>query len=287
MSLSPEDLYDKQIFDTDTGVSNNSYASPPIQRISGHKPRAKTSLKKCKILLKDESKLNKKLIDFFKRRLLHLNSIGYVFEWIAVYEDELEFYEEQDITKFPMMLCNDEQIPGINNIIKVLSGDGESIQKPVRSVTSRKQSAIAKVNNADDLKDYFMGEMNNDDQEVDENEGTSTDFSKRMAEMNRSRKNAGLHTTSSSKSNPEVHENQNTNQRGVANQRAAPRHPPRIPNRAPSRVSFQDNEDDNDHCETQLSTNTVDLIKSHGTGDDADDSMMEAFWSRMEDETDI
>lgn len=120
------------------------------------------------------SLLNKKLIKYFHKNLTPLNKKGICFEWISVHNDEMEYYEDQGITKFPTMVVDSKNITGVTGIISFLD------KVLTRSV--KKQS--------DSIHEYMVSAINEKDDDDDEDDYNS--FSKnihtKMAEMQAKRK---------------------------------------------------------------------------------------------------
>ena len=295
MPLSPEEFYDQQILNESID-SENIYSSNPVQQAHAKRGKQAKKMTRCRVLLmnhdKQDEKDNEKVIKYFHDKLYKLNKTGLIFEWIPVYEEELEFYEDQDIEKFPTIVINDEKISGFKGIIRYLNN---IINGPVNSnrgnagqratgQAPRKQKPVIPAGNGEDMKDYFMAQLNNNKDDADDEEDKGLDISKRLAKMNQARKSVGLHVGGTT-GNPEVHDLNGRNNRARA--------PPRGNQaRVPARDQYDDYDDDNDTTEvTQrgsggpLSLNTMDLIKQMGD-DSVEQDMMEKFWDNME-ETDM
>lgn len=206
-SLSPEDTFHKNLI-SENETTENLYMPKRIAKPNNtntkqimHNLDDTSNFTKCKILLKDASKLNKTIIDFFKENLQVLNMSKFMFEWIPVYKEEVEFYDEQGIDKFPVMIINnDNHITGISNILDILEN---IVNKNQNILQNNKQEYKPKRQEpSEELKDYFMDELNakgNDDDDDDDDNDKS--FSKtvqdRLRNMNSARKKGGLHTLDS------------------------------------------------------------------------------------------
>jgi len=276
---SPEELFDQQIL-SDSAADYNPYtpAKPPqnpysrpqkqpqqVQQMQAQQQIQRRNIK-CQILLKQLSKLNKKLIEFFKRNLTMLNSKGLEFEWISVDDDELEHYEDQNIDKFPTLVMGPNMISGVTNIKNKLleitsSGRLDNIQDPrfdprndprnnTRNAIDSNKQASLKINNEESMRDYFMNELDMPGDDNGDEENVSNTISQRASAMNQARKNMGQHTTSSSAANPEVHEN------------------------GEKRYEPKKNTNNID------SLNTVDIIKNNKNLQD--DDMMDKYWANQE-----
>ena len=207
MSLSPEEMYYNQLRDTANAGSCNVYDS------NYNKPLAQSLIKpqvlmEYKLLLKNESKLNKELINFFKKNLQNLNKNGLIFDWIIVYNDELEIYADEGISKFPMMITeNSDKIIGKTKIIQTLVSAVHNNNNPTKTTNkSKKKNPAKSVQSADDMKGYMMNELNrNDDTEVDDNEVATNDLTRRASIMNEARRNNRMHVGNAS--SPEIYDN--------------------------------------------------------------------------------
>jgi hypothetical protein len=261
MSVNPEDMYDQSLM-VDERIQPNGYfvqpKKPVIQQRTSQSPQQqyKPQIKRCRMLMKKNSKLNNKIISFFKTNIHVLNSKGFVFEWIPVYEEEIEFYEDQQITKFPTLVINIGNIVGVSNIISKLQefiawNPSQNQNQNQSQNQSRNQNSQIKKETDEEVHDYFMNEMNKDDRNDDEDEDGDGDRSKRTAAMLTSRQSMGLPTGSSSTGNPEVHE--------TVNKKTPPSQQRKVVH----------------------STNTADIAKSMSNGSKEDD-MMAAFWDNQE-----
>lgn len=232
MSLSPEDIYHQQMFNDKQIIKKKR----PV-------------VEKSKVLLMQSSKLNKKVINYFKSNLVRLNQLGLVFEWVPVDESEVEFYEEQDITKFPALMTKEENIFGLNNIIEFL----DNLDKPKEAHTIPPSKF---KNEPDEMKSYFMSKLDEDDEDEDDN--YKNDLSKKAAEMSRMRKTNGQH--SSTASNPEVHE------------------------KSRKKVTFKEVSKKEKPFNQMI--NAVDIVKNNKSSNSEDNDMMQKFWENQE-ETDL
>ena len=207
MSLSPEEMYYNQLRDTANAGSCNVYDSnynkPP-------RPLTKPQVRmEYKLLLKHESKLNKELMNFFLKNLANLNKSGIAFDWIIVYNDELEIYAEEGITRFPMMITEDsDKIVGVTKIIQTLVNAAHNNNDSMKTMnkSSKKKNPAKSVRSADDIKGYMMDELNrNDEADIDENEVATNDLTRRASIMNEARKNNRMHVGNTS--SPEIYDN--------------------------------------------------------------------------------
>lgn len=150
------------------------------------------------LILNNPSKLNKRLIKFFTTNIDFMNRNGMFFEWVVVYEDEMDHYEEQNITEFPVLINGNEQIAGANGIIDRLRGSMSS---------SKQQGSRPSTGGNDDseLRNYFLKELDNkNDDDMDEDDMFANTITQRVAAMNKSRSVNGQHTVRMT--NPEIHE---------------------------------------------------------------------------------
>ena len=248
-----EEIYEQQLLSGDN-LPNNIYMQKPTQR-QPQRQAQKSKFKNYQVLLKQSSKLNKKVIEFFKRNLVDLNRAGYVFEWISVNEDEVDFYAEQDIDKFPSLVTDDDTvIAGVSDITSTL----KNFIKPTDNVPQnrRANNTAVKSNPESDIKDYMMNEINDGNDEDDENETQQTNMHKRAAEMMSKRSSMGLENPNGeTASDPETHKQRNANN------------------------ANNDHSDRNEVTQTD-NLNATNLIKKTGVKDD--DDMMEAFWGNLE-----
>lgn len=284
MSKEPEDIFNEQLMVDDT-ITNNIYLPnnqmPPNKRMSqndaSHQKSA--SLTQCRILLKKSSKLNKKLMGFFEDALYDLNNAGLKFDWIPVYEDEIEQYEEQDISKFPTLVIENTNIFGVSNIIDRLTyilntydtpqSDPHSNNRNVGYPTNRTRTADAPTNRSkpmvvqtdEDMKDFFMAELrpgtkNEPANEEDDDDDFSKHVSQRMASMYQQRKQMGQDTPNSDNAEDQMHN------RRTGRETPQPNASKTVQNKAPAN-----------------STKTMDIIKNNRS---LDDDFMNKYWENQE-----
>lgn len=247
MNLTPEQSFLNDIM----GGNTASDYSIPKQNI--HKP--KLPISECQILLKNESKLNDKLLDFFKRNLKKLNGTRTMFEWVIVYEDEVEYYEDQDIDKFPAMILDGDVIFGLTDIKKTLndlvfpkrakpSGNGN---KQTGAATTTREKPKISESTGDDVRDYFLNDIKKNEtcDEVDENNEFGQTLSRRMTAMMEARSKSGMENKSGSsqKNNQSFNTGRNTDE---------------VP-----------------------STDVMDIVAQTNTGTGEDD-LMEKYWQNQE-----
>lgn len=250
----PEELYDQQMLSGDNLPTNIYMQKPPPQQMQVSKPK----FINCQVLLKQSSKLNKKIIEFFKRNLLNLNKSGYMFEWISVDEEEVDFYAEQDIDKFPSIIIDDNVIAGVSNITSTL----QNFIKPNNHQNNQNnQKQVTKKSNTEsDLKDYFMNEIDpkgkNADNDDDENETMQINMHKRAADMLSKRSSMGLENPNAGTSaNPEVHDQRSNDKSNI-------------------------DHTNRNEVTNNPNLNTTNLIKKNPVSED--DKMEAAFWGNME-----
>src|SRR6476620_1462730 len=271
MSLSPEEEFEQNIL-SEPMAERNSVYKKNIAKV----PRKYI---KCEVLLKHRGRLNQKIITYFSKNLRNLNAEGIKFDWIAVYDEELDFYEEQDIHRFPTLIVNDNKVDGLSNIFKFLSSimnngagiintyfnrNGKSEQRNNQDERRDDQQNNV-VSTREELKYYMAAELNKgktssggfqDDESDDEDK---IDFSKKSAEMIKSRQSAGMAIASSSTVNPEVQEKNNYKK-----------------NNSKKNVTWKDSNTHND----SLTKNAMNVInESRGNGADADDELTQKYWA--------
>lgn len=203
--MNPEDQYHQELEDDEN--KTNSYISPtrmPQQSVSNTNrmpAQVQISLTRCKILMKQNSQLNKQIINYFKQNLHTFNKNGFVFEWIGVHEEEMEFYEEQGIEKFPVLIADDNTVVGISNILKSLnqviasfSRTNSGRQSTVK--TPQRQEPQSKKETEEEMHDFLLRELKSKDAEKgdDDQDNISNTISQRVSSMNQSRKDNGLHS---------------------------------------------------------------------------------------------
>jgi len=250
----PEELYDQQMLSGDNIPTNIYMQKPPPTQVQ------KPKFNNCQVLMKQSSKLNKKIIDFFKRNLVELNRSSYIFEWISVNEEEVDFYAEQDIDKFPSIVINNKVTAGISNITSTL----KNIIKPNNSQQPDRQTGNSnpKVNTESDLKDYFMNEIQPGNDDEDEDDTQQANMHKKASELMSKRHSMGLENPSigGTSSNPEVHDQRNNSRNNNSNNN-------NIDHTSRNEVTTNEN------------LNTTNLIKKTGVKDD--DDMEAAFWENQ------
>ncbi|MGL5935423.1 MAG: hypothetical protein ACRCZI_07345 [Cetobacterium sp.] len=295
MSFSPEEMYNQQLMsESGEGVNGSLYSTnynTVSQTTSRNIQSAHTSQIKCGILLKESSKLNRNLVKYFRNNLKRLNRQGIIFKWTIVYEEEEDLYEEQNITKFPTLIYEDTHISGISPIVRFLditSNDGIDAaveqhyhsERPNRTYQrgSRQRSTpqTRTPPQVDDLKDYFMNELNNDNDNDNDSDDPGTDMSRRVAAMNKARKDAGLHVGSSGSANPEIHER--AAKKRVQFQEEEPRRSSRASSSKTGGSLTKSRS--NNNSSQYISTETMDLITK--SDDPIDDEMMGKFWENQE-----
>jgi len=278
--MNPEDEYHNQLL----SQTKDDYRLPEMP-IRKKLEVIKQALTDVKILLKDESKLTEKLVDYFDKYLLHLNKQGFKFEWVVVTDEEEELYGDEGIEKFPTLLINDENISGVSAIIKTLMNMmkfGADAKEPAMQPRARPQPAATEVlkQNDESIRDYFLNSINNtaeNDEDLDEGTKFANDISNRTAEMIESRKRVGMPSiTSSSKHERGPHKSVSFS--SDLSQRSGP---PKSKNREYKMTTNFGN--------APISTNMVDIIKnnrksSRGTSDE--DSLLEKFFENQE-ETEV
>ncbi len=282
--MSPEDMFHQQMFEMSN--SNGDYSMPamtrppiqPLQSAAMPSKRIvsnKVNIATYKVLLKNPSKFNKKLIDYFIKNIHKFNRKYIKFEWIPVFPDEMEYYEEQNITKFPTLIIDENNnIEGTNEIIKklnvVLNAD---LSKQSSKSTAAKSSAnggagVAGVaRNDGDMKNYFMNALKDNTEDEDEVDTFRQDLNKKAADMmrvresyNKTRKSGGDNDNNGGNMNQEVYEQQPQKKS----------------------VTFDLGENDH-HNQPTVSTNVVDILKNSKSSNSQDDEMMMKFFENQED----
>jgi hypothetical protein len=139
---------------------------------------------KVKIILTNyNSENNNKLLQFIESNLRNFNISGIVFEWAIAYPHEKKYYQDLNITKFPVIITNmnnqSQNISGVDNIINYLTQKYNSISK-------QKQNNL--VNGDIDIKNCLMNIMGNPgDEDIDEDTQIKADFAKKTAEFKKER----------------------------------------------------------------------------------------------------
>jgi glutaredoxin len=278
--MNPEDEYHRQLLDQ----TKDDYRiqETQIRQMPQKRQVVKRIFTDVKILLKDESKLTERLVDYFDKNLLQLNLQGFKFEWVVVTDDEEELYEDEGITKFPTLLINDENISGVSSIIKTLMNMikfGADAKEPLQMQSLRSQpSQAADVvkQNDESIRDYFLNSITDtaeNDEDLDEGTKFANDISSRMADMQENRKKVGMPSITSS-SNHDRGNRKTVSFSSDVRQRPGP---PKSKNREYKMTTNFGN--------APISTNMVDIIKnnrknSRSTSDE--DSMLEKFYENLE-----
>lgn len=189
MQLSPEEQYHQNIINDDKIEEDYPSKAKPMPMSIPRPASQKKPYVKYKILMKQNSQLNKKIINYFKQNLSILNKNLFVFEWIVVYDEELEHYEEQNIDKFPALVGR-SIIMGVSNIIQALDTLVSNTQVPVK-----RSSPQSKKETAEEMHDFLLNELKSKDAEKDDDDqdNISNTISQRVSSMNKSRADNGLH----------------------------------------------------------------------------------------------
>lgn len=188
MQLSPEEQYHQNIINDDKIEEDYTTKTKPVPMSIPRQAAQKKSYIKYKILMKQNSQLNKKIINYFKQNLLILNKNLFVFEWIAVYDEELEHYEEQSIDKFPALVGR-SIVMGVSNIIQALD-TLINVNQPVKRISPQ-----SKKETDEEMHDFLLNELKSKDAEKDDDDqdNISNTISQRVSSMNKSRADNGLH----------------------------------------------------------------------------------------------
>jgi len=276
----PEDEFYNQIMIQ----ADDNHHVPNIQRQQQQRQKAVRAFTNVKILMKDDSELTERIINFFDRKLSQLNMKGFKFEWTIVTAEEEEYYEDEDITKFPTLLVNDENISGVSSIIKALKNmikfgaNTTDSDQQLRQQRQQPQSDRPKMSNGStdpnqSVRDYFLDNIkkddknDDDDEDLDEGSKFATDMSKRISDMQEQRKQCGMLEVASfngSKSN--------------VTQRSGPIKPKNRDYKVSTDFSVN----------KPVSTNVVDILKFNkkNKGADNEDAMLQKFYENQE-ETEI
>ncbi len=222
MSFNLEDQYQQYLYpeslDIDKSINyNSSFNFDGNQKIIKPQNAIGRGSKMSNVqvlILNNPSKINKKLFNFFANNIDTFNQNGIIFEWIIVYEDEMEQYEEQEITEFPVIITDNDHIVGVDMIIDYLSGlvsDTELKTEPNYPSRHRsKNKGKKKLNNNklsnddSDIRNYFLKELDNKEEDDDEDDIFANTVTQRVAMMNKARQKNGQPTIKMS--NPEIHE---------------------------------------------------------------------------------
>jgi hypothetical protein len=275
--LSHEDEFLQQMMGNDDSYNFNATPIPAPSPQRHQHQQQRPQLKQLQVLLKSDSRLNDKLLDFFKRNLKKINSCGYIFEWIVVYEDEIEYYESQDINKFPALILEDGVAFGLNEIKMSLN---ELVNPKVKHVHVNRNDNQPRRNDqnnhgnhgsqrqnnpsestGDVFRDYLMNDINKNGEkcdEVNENDDFTNSIQRRMTAFSKTRKEL---ETKTNKKNVNLNGNGNT----------------------------YDDEDGNDNVNHRSggrqnggdSSNVMDIVKQVNKGSQEDD-MMTKFWANQE-----
>jgi hypothetical protein len=244
MNLTPEQSFLNDVMGG--SMPGSDYSIPK------HSPLIpKPPVRECQILLKSESKLNDKLLDFFKRNLKKLNGTRTMFEWVVVYEDEVEYYEDQDIDKFPAMVLNGNITFGLTDIKKALNelvfpNKSKPVTNNKRSQQpSQKDPPKFTDSTGDDVRDYFLNDINKNEKcdEVDETNEFGQTLSRRMTAMMEARAKSGMPSKATSSSLSNTNTTKNNGEIG--------------------------------------STDVMDIVTKNNTGSGEDD-LMERYWQNQE-----
>lgn len=286
MAFSLEDQYQQYLYpDAMNHVEKEDNYAVQIDK---HKKALPSNAIKVFILDKP-SNVNKRLIKFFKANLDYMNKKGLFFDWEIVYEDEVDFYEDQNITEFPLMMYNDDHIVGANAIIDALKtpssnkkqyhsgGDrGSHGSHGGRGGNGGRRPGNVNIDNEENLKDYFTKELENkDDDDMDDDEIFANTITQRVAAMNKARTVNGQ--PSVKMSNPEVYER---TARDASRNKTYNFNENQQPVRRDDNLAYHDNQ-----TET-AGASTVDILrqkKKNGSADtQMDDQMEMQFWENQE-----
>jgi len=259
-----EEEYQKDIIPTNKNEIRSSYMGGINNRSKKNVPQYSDSSlpsNAIKILISNRNtKYNKKLLHFFNSNLESMNNQNIFFNWIIVYDDELQYYKEQNINNFPTLLLNERIIEGTDNVINTLKNifNGSVNQSNINRRENNNAQGGA------DLRSYFLNELNgkeedDGDDEDDNNNAFVKSISKRVANMNDARKISGQHSIKNI--NPEIHEQ----------------------NAKKTKHIYNNIKEDNNVGDNNLKTS--DILRSQNTGS-VDDELMLKFWENLE-ETDM
>jgi hypothetical protein len=213
------------------------------------------------LILNKSSKLNKKLFKFFTTDLDYLNKKGFKFEWIIVYEDEMDIYEEQNIVDFPCMISANRRTAGVTQIINALRGNAKS----------------GKTKSDDDggLNSYFHQEINSkeEDDEMDEADMFSQSLTARLSAMQRARNLNGQPTTKLS--DQEVHERTGRN----AIKKNKYQHRPQQAQRGPRGDNLEERRIEETPSKDVPSA--AEIARATARPNNPDDELLAKFWENM------
>ncbi len=225
MPFNIEDQYQQYLYPESLGSgSNNDTNYGPMDYVDGKTSNARSVFPEDRddsikvLILNNPSKINKTLLKFFTKNIDIMNQNGMIFDWIVVYEDEMEQYEEQEITEFPVLVFKNEHIIGADAIINyLLEGIPEENLKSSQVSKKNKnylnsdhrRKSITSINasgvGADsDIRNYFLRELDNHQEDADEDDIFANTVTQRVAAMNKARQINGQPTLKMS--NPEIHE---------------------------------------------------------------------------------
>lgn len=223
------------------------------------------------LMLNIPSQLNNRLLKFFSKKLDELNRIGIMFDWIAVDEDEEDYYSDQNITEFPTMIIKrkptDEQIVGAGAIIDYLLDWLETGKTPSNPIQKKEREPVLSVPSTD-LHEYYMSTMGtNDDDEPDDQEKFRNTVLQRMNEMNEARSKSGQHAAKMT--NPEMHEKI---AQSIMKTKARLRSP----------VKARSDNIASKFEKTKTDVSALDIAEQMNTGD-PDDKLSMQYWQNTED----
>lgn len=260
MALSPEEQYHQNISNNENEEDVYAQSTNKIMPVPMSIPRPAPEKKqyvKYKVLLKQGSQLNKKIINYFKQNLSILNQSLCVFEWIAVYDEEIEYYDEQGIDKFPALILGNNNTMGITNIIQTL----DNVTKTIKTIsTVQRKGPQTKKETEEEMHEFLLRELKSKDadKEDDEQDSISNTISQRVSTMNKSRADNGLHAMGKSSTIAESDSDEDIFVK--------------TPALAPQLKKT--------NASAKLLT-TSELIKATTKGDD-EDKMMSQFWQNQE-----
>lgn len=225
MPFNIEDQYQQYLYPESVGMNNMDSGANynPAAYVVNEQGNPNTAKKIVSggiqvLILNEPSKINKKLLKFFTSNIDLMNQNDMFFEWIVVYEDEMEQYEEQQITEFPTLIFKNEHIIGADAIIDYLmdsipeeglkniqTGGGSSSRagnlRRGRGKTSKPNEGGADA----EIRNYFLRELDNrQEDDADEDDVFASTVTQRVAAMNKARQLNGQPTLKMS--NPEIHE---------------------------------------------------------------------------------
>ncbi len=255
MALSPEEQYHQDIYNEENADTNIYMPKYPDKPVKESVPTKKLTV--GRVLMKQMSKLNEKIINYFKDNLADLNANDFIFEWIAIHDEEIEYYEEQGIEKFPVLIVNDINITGVSNILKYL--DAIKLNGSKKATTLTKSRTAVKKETDEEMHDFLLQELSNDkDDDDDDDDSFSNNMSRRISEMSEARQANGM-----AKSNDEE------NDEDIFSKTSS------LPTLAKSK------EVSTSSSTNKSSLNTVDLIKKTSKGGGEDDMMLKFYQNHL------